>query len=258
MRGDLTVEADGELGGDERQPGRHMLGERLDELSRLRRAFVDSDMDARSLQRRDAAASGRGVGVERGYVHAAHAGLDESLGAGRRAPPVGARLERDIEVGALGGGARLPERHDLGVGLPGRLRGALADDASVLHEHRADRGVRVRAAHCGARQLDRSTHVRHFGHATPPSSSQRRTRTSLTHWIHSATQPGPKDPSPRFRSLRSRLHLWLRLSRVRAVTYEFRDYAGAEGNHRPTLSRTAGARVSVPLGGCPTPRRQKA
>ena len=174
MRGDLSVEADGELGGDERQPGRHVLGKRLDELSRLRRAIVDGDMDARSLQRRDAAASGRGVGVERGYVHAAHAGIDEGLGAGRRAPPVGARLERDIEVGALGGGARLPERHNLGVGLPGGLRGALAEDASVLHEHRADRWVRVRAAHRGARQLDRSTHVRHFGHATPPSSSRRR------------------------------------------------------------------------------------
>ena len=36
------------------------LANALDELSRLRRAIVDSDVDARSLQRRDAAASGRG------------------------------------------------------------------------------------------------------------------------------------------------------------------------------------------------------
>ena len=83
-------------------------------------------------------------------------GLEDRLGAGRRAAGVAAGLERHVErraaqVGAAGGG----DRRALGV-RPAELgMEALAEHLAVAHDHRADQRIGARAPAPALRQLKR-------------------------------------------------------------------------------------------------------
>ena len=91
-------------------------------------------LDAGGAQARQAGAIDLREGVGQGDDDPGQAGGDERVAARRRAPVVGAGLQRDPGRGArcrLALRLRIAQRHHLGVGAAGLLRGAPAQHAAV-------------------------------------------------------------------------------------------------------------------------------
>ena len=85
---------------------------------------------------------------------------------------MGARLQRNVEVGAARirpGGA---ERLRLRVGAAWRLRPPLADDAPALHENGADGRIGARRPDGEAGEFDRPLHRVYCGHRVVPGPSR--------------------------------------------------------------------------------------
>ena len=105
------------------------------------RADADVDRNAGRAQPRVAGAGHFGIGVFDRRDDAGDAGLDDCVGARRRFAEMRARLERDVKRRAARGVAGAPQRLDLGMRPPARLRPAAADHDAVLDDHRADGGI---------------------------------------------------------------------------------------------------------------------
>ncbi len=71
--------------------------------------------DSGGAQAGETLAADQGVGIGHGSDHAANAGGDDGIGAGRRASLVGAGFEIDVERGATGFFSRLFDGEHFGV-----------------------------------------------------------------------------------------------------------------------------------------------
>ena len=184
--GDLAVERDRDLVGDERPAARDQRPPRLVLRARLE-AVVELGLDAGLAQPLETA--GRlGVRVARAGHDARHARGDRRLRARRRRAPVRARLHRHVERRAARPLARRGERDDLAVPAA-RLGDALADDLAVRDDDRADRRLRVRAA--AARRRPAPVRARGSSHA----STTRRPRRVTLH-ADEAALPRRRDRPP--------------------------------------------------------------
>jgi hypothetical protein len=106
--GDAPVERAGKLEMKERPPILHPQQEAGIDLGRLGGALAHLHDDARCLEPGVALPFHPGIGILQRRDDAGDAGCHQGIGAGRRATVVRARLERDIDRGALQGfaGAR--------------------------------------------------------------------------------------------------------------------------------------------------------
>jgi hypothetical protein len=77
------------------------------------------------------------VGVLHRRDHPRHAGLDQRIGARRRAAMVAARFEGDVGTGATGALAGLAQGVHFGMGLAGAHVPAFADHFAIAHDHAA-------------------------------------------------------------------------------------------------------------------------
>ena len=105
------------------------------------------------------------IGVLRGHHHARHAGLDQRIGARRRAPVVAAGLERDIGRRAASALARCAQCVHFGMRLAGTLVPALADDFVAVRDHAADARIGLRGEQTLLGQAQRTRHVTMVGGA---------------------------------------------------------------------------------------------
>ena len=94
--------------------------------------------------------------------------LEDRGDAGRGAPLVGARFERDVERGALGFVSRLAQRVNLRVRAAGTLMEALADDTSLPDDDRRRRSDSGSAASRAKGQLERAAHPGSRRSGDPP------------------------------------------------------------------------------------------
>ena len=118
------------------------------------------DGDAGGLQFFQAFACDQRVGIGHGRDDLAEAGIDQCIGARRRAAVMAARLQRDVGGGAAHVVAALPRifhRLDFGMVAAGRLGEAGADDAAVLDDHATDARIGRGGEHAefGLRQCQR-------------------------------------------------------------------------------------------------------
>jgi len=146
--GDLAVEAHRSLASDERQPARHGLHEGgvLDAGAPLPATAAAVDAHAGGAEALQPAPVDERVGVAHGDHRPRHARRHEGVGAGRRAPLMGAGLERTVECRPARRVAGLTQGGRLGMGSTRRRVPPPADDTAVLDEQRPDERVRVRRA----------------------------------------------------------------------------------------------------------------
>ena len=150
--GDPAVQGGRQLERDEGKP----LGDVLDEGLVQAAAFLlphrHLDPNAGLPECVYPAAGHHRIGVHHPRHHPPYAGVDERLGTRGGAAEVAARLQIDVERGAAGRVARLPERHHLRVIVAGPGMIAAPHDAAVPHRHRSHHGVRTGPAGGPARQ----------------------------------------------------------------------------------------------------------
>src|SRR5258706_1489118 len=112
-----------------------------------------------------------GVWIENGSDHALHFLPDDQICARRRAALMIARLEIDVQGGALGLRSGVFDGDNFGVRTACFLVPALADDRLALREHAADArvrrrrikaffGKRERPRHHGAVEIGKHAHLR--------------------------------------------------------------------------------------------------
>ena len=128
--------------------------------------------NARGPQAPQAAAVDDRVRVTHRHDDVCDPGLDDGIGARRRAPPVRARFERHEERPAARAPSRFTQRHDLGVIPADRPVEALPHDPSAAHDHGAHDRVRGGPAAASLRQSEGAAHEAMFGdrreaHALP-------------------------------------------------------------------------------------------
>ena len=157
-RGDPAVDAGRRLQQHERTSEATVHEVRCEEPARVVLRDTEADSDAALAQARDAGAAHVGVGILDRDDDTRHAGIEQRVGAGRRAAVVRARFERDVGGRAQSALPRLTKRLDLGVGPARRLGRALADDLAVAHEDAPDPGVRRRPAAGAGRERERPGH----------------------------------------------------------------------------------------------------
>ena len=157
-RGDAPVEGARRFPRHERASGGETQQEAAVERRRRSGAHALDDGNPGGAQPRGALAGHPRVGVAQREHAAGDSGVYQSVGAGRRAPPVGAGFERDIRAGAPCGGAGAAQRLGLGVGAPARLRPAAPHDSAVARQHAADGGVRPDAAEAARGKRQRRVH----------------------------------------------------------------------------------------------------
>ena len=101
-----------------------------------------------------------GIGILQRRDDARDAGRHQGIGAGRRAAVMRARLERDIDRGALQGFAGVRDGVGLGVRPAALLGAAAGDHAAVAHDHAAHGRIGPGAPERPARQRERRAHHR--------------------------------------------------------------------------------------------------
>src|SRR6185369_11547487 len=136
--GDLAIQRDRCLQGDQRAAGAHEMQEWLVEFlgfdGELRR---DLDFDTGLAQSGEALSGDQGVGVCDGRYDARYAGLDQRIDAGRRAALVRAGLQVEIECGTSRLLAGLREGDNFGVVETGVGVEAAAYDFAIAHQDRS-------------------------------------------------------------------------------------------------------------------------
>ena len=185
--GGAAVEAHGEFGAQVRQAAFHALDETDVERPRLGFQHPAGDLNADAAQPRQPAPGDLRIGVLHGGDYPRDTGLDQRLGAGRRAAAVAAGFQRHIRSGAARAVAGLAQRVHLSVRLTRTHMPAFADQLPVLDDHAADPGVRMGRIQALARQLQRARHpgVVEIGHGFFAGSRDRRSissRNSLRSW----------------------------------------------------------------------------
>lgn len=158
VRRDLAVERHGVFEHDKWGFLRDVVEEHLVPLAALGLAHAGFYLDARVPENFCALSGNEGVGVEAADKHAADTVLDDGIRAGRRAPPVTARLKRDVKVGSGCIFRAVREGVALGVQAADVLVPALADDASVLHDDAADHRIGVGMSRAARGKLERPVH----------------------------------------------------------------------------------------------------
>ena len=166
-RGDLAIQAHGELRRYEGRPGRNVLRVRLYQPRRLPGHLARRDRYPSLREPRHAAAIHARVRIEHRRVDLHDARLDDRLGARPRPALVVARLERRVERRAPRPRPRLPDGHDLRVSLPRRPGVPLAHHLPVPHEHRPHGRIRTHRAHGLPSQRERKPHKRHVKRTCP-------------------------------------------------------------------------------------------
>ena len=136
-----------------------IVEEHLVETPAFLLAHAGLDRDACVAQNLRALARDERVGVQTANEHAADPALDDGVRAGRRAAPVAARLERDVEVRARRVLRTVFQRVALRVQAAAVLVPALADHAAVPDDHAADHRVGADAARAARGQRQRPAHV---------------------------------------------------------------------------------------------------
>ena len=156
--GDAPVERAGKLEMKERPPFPHPQQEAGIDLGRLGGAFAHLHGDARGLQPGVALPFHPGIGILQRRDDAGDAGCHQGIGAGRRAPVMRARLERDIDRGALQGFAGVRNGVGLGVRTATLLGATAGDHATIAHDHAPHGRVGPGAPERSARQRERRAH----------------------------------------------------------------------------------------------------
>ena len=128
-------------------------------------------VDAGGAQALQALAGYQRIGVLQGDHHAANASGDQRIAAGRRAPLMGAGLQRHIHRAACHRctpAGRIAQRHDFGVGLASALGMAPANDPAVCRNDDATHpGIGVAQRHGLLRQLQRLREMLHGCRLSP-------------------------------------------------------------------------------------------
>ena len=159
--GDAPVGRHGPLGHDI-GPLRGDVAEKhlVDGIALVAKEVLDH-LDARRLETLDAPPAHERVGVARPHHHAGHARLHERVGARRLLAMVAAGLKRHVHAGAvriLPTAGAVVKRVALGVRLPIAGMPALADDATIAHNHSSHQGIRRSTAHTARGQRKRLAH----------------------------------------------------------------------------------------------------
>ena len=169
---------------------------------------TDADLKTGSAQAAETAAADAGVRVLDGADHAAHACLDDGLGAGRRLPMMGTGLKRHIESGVSRPLPRLREGDDFGMGPPAGLGPSAPDDLCTVlaDQDGADGGVRPGASQAPLGQAKGNPHECSVVGARPLSKRIGRRLSPRRHRRPRARPPprrptarptGPRNPAPR-------------------------------------------------------------
>ena len=163
-RRDLRIERLCDLEVDVRAAGADVVHEGFVESKRFFLHRAGSDGNARFLKARDAAAADLREGILHRNDDARNPVLDDRVRAGRRLAVVTAGLEVHVErrpsedVGRMAA-ERILDRPDLGVGLPVSAVPSLSQNLLFLvHQHRADEGVRAYVARASASQFEAAAH----------------------------------------------------------------------------------------------------
>src|SRR5215470_10005353 len=126
------------------------------------------DLDPRSSKAFQPAPVHNGIGIASADHDSCDPGLDDGVGAWRRAAVVGARLERHVEGRATRSVAGLLERDHLGMADSVVLVPALPYDVAVLHDDGADERVVAGLAATALGELERPLEVPHARSWTRP------------------------------------------------------------------------------------------
>ena len=178
---DLAVERDRRLERELRATFARPRQERAIRTLARRTLDPDGDLEPRATQHPDPTAMPR-HGVRGPDHHARQAGIADDRCTRRRPPVVGARLEVDVERGAVRRTAELVERDDLRMPLAGALVGALREHLPIgADDHAADHRVRGRPSVEGLGELEAAKHV-------PGVTGQKLGRQAR--WLHTARSPG--------------------------------------------------------------------
>ena len=187
--GDAAVEACGDLQGDPGAPIQNEPFEGGDGARAVAGQGPPGGLDPGVGQLLHAAPRDEGVWIDDAGEDARNPGGDERVGARWGAPMVAAGLQRDVDVGTPRGLTRCEDGHDLGVRVPGPLRDALADDATLPDHDAAHEGVGARSMGGDLAKLERAGHEARLGGHVPPLRSSRRSTRLASSDTNSLTSP---------------------------------------------------------------------
>ena len=121
--------------------------------------MYESAIDAGSAQTLKAAPGDRFEGINGRHHHAGNAGLDQGIGAGRRAPVVRARLQAHVSGRPAGCRPGRGQSKDFGVGKTGARVKPLAQHAIIERDHAADAGIGLAGVKTLGGEIKRALHV---------------------------------------------------------------------------------------------------
>ena len=156
--GGATIQARPQLDRHQRKRGAHPFEETGVQGLGFRGQQAEIGLDPRLGEHPQAAPAHLGIGIHHGSHHPGHPGLDERLGAGRRATMMGAGLQGHIGGGTAGLFPCRVQGIDLGMGLTGPLVPALPHHHAGLHQHGADAGVGSRGVTAAPGQFEGPAH----------------------------------------------------------------------------------------------------
>ena len=159
VRGDFAVQRHRVLERHKRRFVRDVVKEDFIHAAAFVLAHAGLDFNACVAQDLCAFAGYQRVRVEAADEHAADLVLDDCVCARRRASPVAARLERDVQVCACAVLGAVRERVALGMQAADVLVPAFTDDFSVLDDDAADHRIRIDVTGSALGQRQRLTHI---------------------------------------------------------------------------------------------------
>ena len=143
MGGDFAVQAHGELGGNEGQPGVDVLAEGPVKLFGSFGIFSmgnDGPQCPRTVVPGNPCHSLPGWDPWRPRIPSEIPAAADSQRTGRRSSVGAARFQGGVQIGAFGQGSRVSKGYDFGMIAAGRQCEPFPDDRTLPDHHRADRG----------------------------------------------------------------------------------------------------------------------
>jgi hypothetical protein len=152
------IETHRDLHDHARHTSGHALLESQIELAHFRFEQSTLHRDAARGELLDAGTAHLWIRIDRATDNARHAGANQRIGAWRRAPVKGVRLESDVRRRTARAVARGPQRTHFGMWLAPLAMPAFADDLLADREHTPDARIRMIAVAPELCELDRTTH----------------------------------------------------------------------------------------------------
>jgi len=168
--GDAAIKAAGQFQCQHRATQRNAGQEALLQGARLGFQHRFGNCNPGGAQDRVAAPRNTQVRIGQSADDSGDTRRDKRLGAGRGAPVMRARFERDIGSGAARRRTRLIQRHPFRMGATARLGPATPQNTPVLHDHTAHGGVWPDIAKAPTRQRQGQGHIASVSVAHSPSA----------------------------------------------------------------------------------------